>query len=69
MQESIESQVSDVYFLQLLSTHVGSLPHQLGGINLGPSSDNLGFTNPLLSGSTRKRLLQFDREINVLEKD
>lgn len=45
------------------------MSHQLGGIDFGPSSDNLGFTNPLLSGSTRKRLLQFDREVDVLEKD
>lgn len=56
-------------FTTASGTHVGSLPHQLGGINLGSGSDNLGFTNPLLSGSTRKRLLQFDGEIDVLEKD
>jgi hypothetical protein len=50
-------------------THIGSLPHELGSVDLSPSGDNLRFTNSLLSSSGRKGLLKLDREVDIFEQD
>lgn len=50
-------------------THIGCLPHQLGGIHLSARRDDLGFTDPLLRRRGRERLLELDREIDVFQQD
>jgi hypothetical protein len=49
--------------------YIGSLPHELSSVDLGPSSNNLGFTNSFLGSSGRKGLLKFDREVDIFKQD
>lgn len=50
-------------------TYIGGLPHELGSIDLGSGSNDLRFTDSLLRSGRRERLLQLDREVDVLEQD
>ena len=43
--------------------------HRLCGIDLCPSGNDLTLTNPLQGGGTGERLLELDREVDILEKD
>lgn len=44
------------------------LTHQLGRLDLSPSSNNLALTNPLRLGSHRKRILQLIAENDILDQ-
>lgn len=49
--------------------NVGSLSHELCGVDLRSRRDDLGFSDSLLLRSTRERLLKLETEQNVLDED